>query len=393
MRRYRVDPNLSDESVTSVVLGEAGMPDAAKLLAIAQRFFDAAMQPAEWVPALESMVDVLHAEHAVLFANEPASGHPIIAKGACMDTAAFERFLSPEAARWMAPFTAAMPNGTAVTLPHFMPEREFERTELYNEVVRRANGFYSVGVRHDLPAMSMMASVCRPRHRGDFAADDARSLETLLPSLATSLQLHHRLRAADGCRAVLTAVLDRLDDGVILTDATARPLFVNARAARIAAEADGLDVAASPLGAATPIATQRLREAVAGVAAGAAVAGQRLRLARPSQRPPLQLTVLPVARLDALVPGVGLPSVAIFISEVDAPIIIDCDAVRDVFHLTSRECDVAARLARGLDLERIAAELRIGRGTVRSHLMQIYAKTQVHSQAALVALLARFVCR
>jgi len=374
-------------------LVETGMPGATKLLAVAQHFFDAAMEPAEWAPALAGAVDLLQGEHAVLFAQETASGHPIIARSAGMDEADFGRFLSPEAARLMAPFTAAMPNGSAVTLQHFMPERDFERSELYNEVVRPANGFYSVAVRHELPAMCAMVSVCRPRQKGDFAADDAVRLQTLLPALATSLQLHSRLQAADGHYAAVATVLDRLEDGVILTDATARPMFLNARATRIVAEADGLDIAAAPLAAATPVTTQLLRETIAAAAAGAEIAGRQLRLARPSQRPPLLLTVLPVARLGAVVPGVGAPRVAIFIREPDAPIAIDCAAVREAFDLTPRERDVAAGLARGLDLDRTAAALGIGRSTVRSHLAQIYEKTGVHSQAALVALLARFTCR
>ena len=78
---------------------------------------------------------------------------------------------------------------------------------------------------------------------------------------------------------------------------------------------------------------------------------------------------------------------------MDAPIAIDSAALREAFNLTPRECDVATRLAGGLDLDRIAADLRIGRGTVRSHLMQIYEKTGTHSQAALVALLVRFMAR
>jgi DNA-binding CsgD family transcriptional regulator len=196
-----------------------------------------------------------------------------------------------------------------------------------------------------------------------------------------------------GYSAALASVLDRLDEGVILTDAAGRPMFLNARATRIVAEADGLDIAAAPLAAATPTATQQLREAIAGVAAGAEMAGRRLRLARPSQRPPLLLTVLPVARLGAVVPGVGVPRVAIFVRETDAPIAIDSAAVRDAFQLTSRERDVAVRLAHGLDLDQTAAELRIGRGTVRSHLLQVYEKTGTHNRSALVALLARFACR
>jgi len=374
-------------------LGELDMPNSASLLAIAQQFFDAVMQPAQRVSALETMVDLFQAEHAVIFAHETATGRPIISEAACMDGANFERFLLPETARWMAPFVAAMPNGRAVTLQHLTTEQEFERTALYNEVLRPANGFYHLAMRREYLGMCTMLSVCRPRRKVDFSADDVVSAQSLIPALSMGVQLQARLQIADGRCAALASALDRLDDGVILTDAAARPVFLNARAARIVAEGDGLDVTTAQVVTATPIATQRLRAAVTDVSAGAAVTGRQLRVERPSQRPPLLLTILPMAQLGAVLPGVGAPSVAIFITETDAPLAIDCAAVREIFHLTARECDVAARIAGGLALDETAADLGIGHGTVRSHLTQIYEKTGTHSQAALVALLARFTRR
>ena len=119
------------------------------------------------------------------------------------------------------------------------------------------------------------------------------------------VQLQARLQVAEGRCAALGSALDRLDDGVILTDAAACPVFLNARAARIVAEGDGLDVATAQVVTATTIATQRLRAAVADVAAGAAITSRQLRIERPSQRPPLLLTILPLAQLGAVLPGRG----------------------------------------------------------------------------------------
>ena len=83
------------------------MPDATKLLGLAQRFFDAAMDTGRVGACARGRWSIiLRAEHAVLFARETASGQPIIAKSACMDQADFERFQLPEAARWMAPFVS-----------------------------------------------------------------------------------------------------------------------------------------------------------------------------------------------------------------------------------------------------------------------------------------------
>jgi DNA-binding CsgD family transcriptional regulator len=214
----------------------------------------------------------------------------------------------------------------------------------------------------------------------------------LVLSPTTCLKFDPRLQSADSDHPVLVAVLDRLDEGVILTDAAGRALFLNVRAREIVAEADGLDGVAAPLSAATPVATQRLRDAILRASTGAAE-GRQLCLPRPSQRLPLLLTLLPVIPFDTVLSDASAPRVAIFIRDLDVPTAIDCIAIREIFHLTPRECDVAARLVRGLDLNEAAAELRIGRETVRSHLMQIYEKTGVHSQAALVGLLMRFRAR
>jgi DNA-binding CsgD family transcriptional regulator len=60
-----------------------------------------------------------------------------------------------------------------------------------------------------------------------------------------------------------------------------------------------------------------------------------------------------------------------------------------IFQLTRREASLAALLARGIDMEDAAARLGIGIGTARSYVKQIFAKTDTHRQAELVALLLR----
>jgi DNA-binding CsgD family transcriptional regulator len=119
--------------------------------------------------------------------------------------------------------------------------------------------------------------------------------------------------------------------------------------------------------------------------------GRRLRLERPSKRPPLLLTLLPIWRLGATLPGGGTPArVAIFIKELDAPPAIDQLAVAEAFRLTRRECEIAVLLADGHDPARIAAMLQVSVDTVRYHLKRVFYKTGLHSQAALAALIRSF---
>ena len=105
-----------------------------------------------------------------------------------------------------------------------------------------------------------------------------------------------------------------------------------------------------------------------------------------AQRTPLVLSVAP------LQPHAGFhdrerPAAMVFIRDPEAP--LAAKRLRELFGLTRTEAAVAASLGDGKSPERIAADLGIGIGTVRTHLKRVLAKTGTHRQAQLVALLAR----
>jgi hypothetical protein len=77
--------------------------------------------------------------------------------------------------------------------------------------------------------------VCRRHQRGDFDALPGTTLQLLLPHLASALDLHHRLRTAEGSSQGLARVFDQLENRTILVDAAAQPVLVNRRAAAIPA--------------------------------------------------------------------------------------------------------------------------------------------------------------
>ena len=65
--------------------------------------------------------------------------------------------------------------------------------------------------------------------------------------------------------------------------------------------------------------------------------------------------------------------------------------LRTVFRLTQAEARLATHLARGESLENVADQFGIGKETARSQLKSIFAKTGVHRQAELVAVLAKLL--
>ncbi|MBR1142058.1 helix-turn-helix transcriptional regulator [Bradyrhizobium sp. AUGA SZCCT0431] len=65
--------------------------------------------------------------------------------------------------------------------------------------------------------------------------------------------------------------------------------------------------------------------------------------------------------------------------------------LRTVFRLTQAEARLATQLALGESLENVADQFGIGKETARSQLKSIFAKTGVHRQAELVAVLAKLL--
>jgi DNA-binding CsgD family transcriptional regulator len=61
----------------------------------------------------------------------------------------------------------------------------------------------------------------------------------------------------------------------------------------------------------------------------------------------------------------------------------------NTFGLTPAEARVASIIAKGLNPERAAQQLRISKATARNQLKAVFAKTATHRQSELVALLSR----
>jgi len=352
------------------------------LLHTADRLYAATAEGTPLGPALESVTDSLRGGHAVLWTKVGGQEESIATVR--LDERDLH-FLTASLAYAEEPISPAkLPRGAPITRSALIRDREFVRSDLYNECIRPLGGFHALFAKDHRYGQEIVLGVCRPQRHDDFTGMETRTLRLLLPVLGTALELQQRLRVSEQRNAALASVLDRLPTGVVLMNEEARPVFVNARAAAIAAEDDGLRVDDRGVFGATATVTRTIRDAMARVAEDGLAMEARIRLERPSSRAPLIATVLPVARLNLAVPGAAAPHCALFISETEVAT-IDIRPLSEFFGLTPRESEVAALLAAGLDLKGIVDRLGLGITTVRSHLMRVFEKTGMHSQATLVA--------
>ena len=279
--------------------------------------------------------------------------------------------------RLFEPYRVAAPHGVALSSQEVPSDAEFERSAIYNEVIRPTGTFHSIFAQQRGPTQFFL-NLCRAKRR-PFDAGETATVQRLLPHISTAVEFRRRLRVAENGHAGLARLLDRLASGVILTDARSRLCFANRRALMLAEEGDGLRFTADGLAGAAPGATHVLREAVALTSADKSSTSRRLQLSRPS-RLPLLLSLMAVWRLGAAVPGMPTPTVAIFITEPDAPAAVDAVALADVLGLARRESEVVALLAEGDSLAEIAGKLGLTVGAVRQYLKRAFDKTGRHAR-------------
>jgi DNA-binding CsgD family transcriptional regulator len=83
------------------------------------------------------------------------------------------------------------------------------------------------------------------------------------------------------------------------------------------------------------------------------------------------------------------PEVLLLISDPAAGVHVRASRLRELFGLTTAEARLARAMARGTSLQGFATAAGISEGTARAQLKSVFAKTNTHRQAELVALLAR----
>lgn len=359
---------------------------AEDLLGLTERLH-AAAEPAQWRPALEAMVETFGAAHATLDLYWPGRMDDSATFTGRIDVQDVARTRTLESMQIVGAVLGAVPQGVS-TRTQIISDEEFTRSVAFNEFIRPVGGFYSLQLRSNGADRAMMLTLCRPQGAENFGSEDAAALRLIAPHIQTAVALQYRLQTLELRHASLARIIERMHAGVILTDGIGKPLLLNARAEKHLAEADGVMVEANGLAARSSTATRQLREAIAAASRSTALE-QRLRLARPA-RAPLLVSVLPVWRLGAELPGIAAPRVAIVISETDTPAPIDRVAFADTYRLTARECEIALLIGDGLDLQSIAMQLGLGIGTVRHHVKRVFEKTGARSQAALVALMRGF---
>lgn len=186
------------------------------------------------------------------------------------------------------------------------------------------------------------------------------------------------------------AALDAMSEGVMLVDGAARLCFANAAAERILERGDGIIVHRGKLCAQRNGQTEALRDLVAcacGVGENPSPGiGGEIAIGRPSGRRDLLVSITPIGRTGKSASASQFAATITITDPEDRPAPRQA-ILETLFGLTPAEARLAAEMATGDSLERVAARLDLTRESARTTLKRVYSKTDTHRQAELVRLL------
>jgi len=226
-----------------------------------------------------------------------------------------------------------------------------------------------------------------------FMAADQRALARLHHAIEQAALAQSTLSAINIRLAVSDRLLDQLPFGVVTLDLDCRVLSTNATGARLLEEQSVLLVRNERLFCADSLENQSLQAAIADAVRAADTTGQSehtvIKLYGMDETKPWSLSVSALSGATfepALAWGRNRPRIVLSISDRDPITHIRARQIASAFGLSRQEEILAARIAAGDTLARIAKETGRSIETLRTQLRAVFQKTEANSQSELVQL-------
>jgi DNA-binding CsgD family transcriptional regulator/PAS domain-containing protein len=263
---------------------------------------------------------------------------------------------------------------------------ELIRTEFYNDFLAPQRYFHSFGaaITREENVTAYITSV-RGRKAGYFNAAEQELCRELIPHLQAALRVRHHFAGLEAQVKHLSAALDHLTQGIVITDAAGRICFMNRSAEATLGARNGIWIAAGGLRASRAEETLRLRqllkEAAGGVTTNGTHAGGVMQISRPGKLP-LKISISPLA--DS---AYGSPHQAAAILLIAAPgsaNALDARPLQQLFGFTPAEARLTAALVGGKSVREFTEEAGVSLNTARTHLKSLFTKAGVSRQSALV---------
>ncbi len=361
---------------------------AEKLL---DQIYDAASDNDLWSAVLTEIADLTHSQGGILF------GQSVGAQKVYFD---FNGRLSEECNRvyqerhmqneWSMRMEHR-PVGKLVFSDDILDLASLRKTAFFEEVLRPQdvahNAMIALAAKDDFRAAF---NICRSPKVGPFGHEERKILEWLQPHLRRSVSLGFRFETYQALSKVGFDVVDRMSDGVIVFDRTARIVYSNPAAAAFGGIAGVLSFSRRRTLTVRAKGHDRIfSDLLQGVLSGKPAAA--MSIPRSSEGGLLTLVLSSVRGRDlARFSDQRVKDAAAILLIIDPlkRISVPAGRLREAYGLTGMEAKVALEIASGKTLPDVAKQLDLSRNTVKSHLLNTFGKIGVSRQTELAVLIA-----
>jgi DNA-binding CsgD family transcriptional regulator/GAF domain-containing protein len=372
-----------------------GLSGEDEVLDLVGSIYDAALDAQLWPGVLNRIGDAVGGPQVVFGFYDPANG--IVSMHAPRTDPDILRSFDDWTPDIPAlPCTGNYRPGEVFTGADVISRDEFTSTAFYNELWR-PGGFSADPLVTNLFADSAASGHIASHgllNQSPFDSSQKRLFAALAQHLVRAVALQRRVYHLTIANERALTGLDGLQQGFLLVDAEARPLFVNRAARALLDNRDGLRLEAGALSASDADGGRALRGLIKSCAGDASVvtgSGGDIALPRGAGRLPLDVVVTPVKQetATAIMPWTfSQHAIAIvLVSDPEREIQARVEDLRRRFGFTPAEAAFALEIVKGDGRQAAADRLGITVGTARSHLSSIFDKTGSRRQAELVRLL------
>lgn len=297
---------------------------------------------------------------------------------------------------WL-PFWKAAPTMNVLVSDVTAPSTRFSNTEFYEDWLRPNAAQSAVGLKlFDEPGrIAMLAVHYDPMVARRYNASISSALTALAPLLKAAVALNRQISETATAERTIAQAIEALALPAFMVDRCACVKIANARGVSLLErlQLQSVDGRVRPR---ERRAALQFQEAVASICAGGR---QTIDIPLHTQDGAFcaALTLHPVSDAPMAAPGntwMFAPERFVLVLVRERTIeraLLNPKLLTDIFAMTPAEARLAACIGTGVSLEAAADSLSVSKETARSQLKQVFAKTDTHRQAELVALLAGIV--
>lgn len=296
------------------------------------------------------------------------------------------------------PLSVRPKQGSYGLLSQLIPDKEVKKTEFYNDYVSPQNlTVCNAVVLTPFESDEVHTSIAlhyNKNNQGDHIDKALTICKLIMPHLQNALRLHRKLHGLQTRLHALTSTMDKTPFGLILLDSKLNTVEVNEPAKRLLFQDDGLEIRNRRIKTLLPAQTRKLYQLMNSVLVNRkgipSTFNNTFQVVRKSGKLPYELIITPIFKNKENPNQTGC-AIAIFINDPDL-INPSIDQVLKAFYgLTITETQVTILLLNGYSSQEICDSLQIGRETFKSHLKNIFRKTNTHKQSELVSFILRSI--